>query len=170
LAAVLTVDKPLPDGERWFRVLTNRDHITKDGTLHYQAIKKQFQPSDDGKPWAHELSGRVVSEAGDIKAIIADAEGRIEQICEKYRQRGERVPSKIGFVGVAYRSAEHLRASIGNVIVDVLFTPGDDPAHADTVTYGTASEDDLDSVRAHLVKTLRIIERKEIDRLLGSCE
>jgi hypothetical protein len=58
--SALLKDQPLHDDASWFRTLTNEDHLTRAGTLHYQALKgAQFSPADPGMPWDHELSGTL---------------------------------------------------------------------------------------------------------------
>jgi hypothetical protein len=117
-----TVDQPLPDGECWFRCLTNKDHVTSAGTVHYQALKRQFSPSQ-GKKWAHELSGLVVSLMGGVPQIETHAHARIAEIRKKYVERGQTIPSKIQFVGVASATTDELRATMPDrARTDVIYT------------------------------------------------
>lgn len=60
---------PLPDDETWLRNLTNSDHVTRDGTVHMQALKTPALSRPDAiddVPWACELSGRALSASGNI--------------------------------------------------------------------------------------------------------
>src|SRR5262249_2542785 len=80
----------------------------------------------DGRPWDHELSGRLLSLTNEF-----EAEG--QRYC-----RGRSLP----FVGVMYASVRTLRASVNEIKTDVYYTPienGDD-AHADFVTFGSTDE------------------------------
>ena len=104
----LTPEGSVPDHECWYRLLTNSDHVTRDGTVHYQALKRSAFKPPDQKPWAHELSGRLVSLAGDV---IGEAEARVAKIRRTLTQRNKSVPSKIRFAGVACATASELRAT-----------------------------------------------------------
>lgn len=165
-----TVDQPLPDGECWFRCLTNKDHVTSAGTVHNQALKGAFSPSH-GKKWAHELSGSVVSLMGGVPQIEANAHAHIAEIREKYIERGQTIPSKIQFAGVASATTEELRATVPNrARTDVIYTPLEHhPAHADVVTYQTTSETTLDPVRFWLVTILRVTSATKLSLLVSSC-
>lgn len=164
---------PAPDQECWFRALTNETHVTRDGRLHYQALKGlgAISPSI-GQAWSHELSGRAVSLAGSAADIAAHAEERVRQIRQKYIDSGKPVPSKIKLAGFAYGKAAELRTSIeGHIATDVLYTP--DPAsnvaHSDFVTYQTITDSDLALVRDFLLKTLRVVEPNSVTVLIASC-
>jgi hypothetical protein len=64
-SAGFQVDQEVPSDACWFRFLVHDDYINKDGTLSHQALKGSGAFSDaQGKPWAHELSGAIVSLAG----------------------------------------------------------------------------------------------------------
>ena len=164
-------DKPLHDDACWFRTLTNEDHLTRDGTLHYQALKgTQFGPADPGLPWDHELSGRALCLAGDLSEIEADGEARIEAIKSKYAASGKRLPSKIKFVAVASATAIEVRHDFGVVKSDTAYTPnGSDDAHSDLVTFGTSSDADVDEVRFWLQTKLRITKANNLQILISSC-
>jgi hypothetical protein len=165
----LVVEAPVPGGECWFRVITNEDHITKDRTLHYQALKgKQFWPSS-GKEWSHELSGRIVSLAGDLKTIEADARAFAQQIRDKYP--ATKKPTKLTFVGVACRRVADLQSSsLDRLKTDVVYTPeGADCAHSDIVVYGAQEDASLDPIRYWLMATFRIISPSQLSLLVSSC-
>lgn len=165
----LNPDDSVPAHECWYRVLTNSSHITRDGTVHYQALKRQaFRPPKDQKPWAHELSGRLVSLVDDI---VGEAEAQIVKIHENFTRKNKHVPSKIRFVGIACATAAEVRAVVLPAItIDVVYSPlSKDTAHANIVTYQTASDEDLDPVRDWLRETLRVIEPQDINTRITSC-
>jgi hypothetical protein len=168
----LIADEPVPDGECWYTVLTNSDFITSDGTLHTQALKGKRISQAIGKQWSHELSGRLVSLAGDVAAITADAEDRVANARQNFINKGAKVPSKIKFVGVACAKAVEVRTPVPNrPEMDVVFTPDYpyDPAHSDVVTYGTTTHEDVDPAREWLRRTLRIVRLQDLDNLIASC-
>ena len=45
----------------------------------------------------------------------------------------------------------------------------EDIAHSDVVTFGAPSDDDLDAVRDHLLRTLRVSRPMHLDLLVTSC-
>ena len=165
-----SIDQPLPDGECWFRCLTNTGHVTSAGTIHHSALKGQFSPSQ-GKQWAHELSGLVVSLMGDVPQIETHAHARIAEIRKKLIDKGKPVPHAIQFAGVASATTDELRATAPDrARTDVVYTPLDhNPAHADVVTYQTTSETTLDPVRYWLVTILRVTPATELSLLVSSC-
>lgn len=169
--SALLKDQPLHDDACWFRTLTNEDHLTRAGTLHYQALKgAQFGPADPGMPWDHELSGRALCLAGDASQIEADGKARIEAIKMKYAASGKGLPSKIKFVAVASATAIEVRHSFGVVKSDTAYTPnGSDNAHSDLVTFGTSSDADVDVVRFWLQTKLRITKANNLHVLISSC-
>ena len=165
----LTPDASVPDHDCWYRVLTNNDHITRDGTVHYQALKRQaFRPPKDQKPWAHELSGRLVSLVDDI---VGEAEAQIVKIHANFARKNKPIPSKIRFVGIACATAAEIRAATLPVItIDVVYSPlPTDTAHANIVTYQTNSDEDLDPVRDWLRETFHVIEPQDINLRITSC-
>jgi hypothetical protein len=163
-----TVDHPLPDGECWFRCLTNKDHVTSAGTVHYQALKGALSASQ-GKQWAHELSGLVVSLMGGAPQIETHAHAHIAEIRRRYVERGQTIPSKIQFAGVASATTDELRATVPErARTDVIYTPLEHPAHADVVTYQT-TDDTLGSVRHWLMTVLRVTSPIDFSLLISSC-
>jgi hypothetical protein len=164
----LVADAPIPGSECWYRRLTNRDHVTRDGTVHYQALKgKQFRRPEN-KPWTHELSGGLRSRTPDI---CAEAEAEIERIRQNYVQQGRQCPSKICFMGVACATASELRAAdLDPIVTDVVYSPLPmNGAHSNFITYETDSDEDLDPVRHWLMKTLRVIEPQDVEVQITSC-
>jgi hypothetical protein len=162
------VDQPLQDGECWFRCLTNTGHVTSAGTIHHSALRSQFSPSQ-GKQWAHELSGLVVSLMGDVPQIETHAHARIAAIRKKFIDKGKPLPSAIQFVGVASATAAELRATAPDCAkTDVIYTPLEHPAHADVVTYQTTS-DTLEPVRDWLMTILRVTYATNLSLLVSSC-
>ena len=164
----LVPDNPIPDCECWYRLLTNRDHVTRDKTVHYQALKRgAFQLPEQDRPWARELSGRLSSLVADI---CAEAEVEVERIRRLFVERGQKVPSKICFAGVACSAGYELRTTIEVVRTDVVYSPSStDDAHSDVITYQTVSDEDLDPVRNWLMKTLRVVKPQDIDVQISSC-
>ena len=65
---------PLSDGDPadaadvWLRVITNANHVRKDGKLNHQAFKGAMTSPDTARGWQHELSGRLKSLIGDVEA------------------------------------------------------------------------------------------------------
>jgi hypothetical protein len=162
------VAQPLPDGECWFRCVTNTGHVTSAGTIHHSALKGQFSPSH-GKQWAHELSGLVVSLMGDVPQIETHAHARIAGIRQKFIDKGKPIPRAIQFAGVASATTDELRARVPDrARTDVIYTPLEHPAHADVVTYQTTSEP-LDTVRDWLMTILRVTSATNLSLLVSSC-
>lgn len=164
----LVTDQTVPDGECWYRVLTNRSHLTKARTIHYQALKGRVFSLSVGKPWTHELSGRLVSLSGNIAAEAAE---RVEAIRGSLAAQGRPVPSGITFSGIACATGSVLRTTpLGMVPTDVVYTPASsDSAHSDFVTYQTSSDEDLDPIRAWLMKVLHVIAPPDVDGPARSC-
>lgn len=159
---------PVPDGDCWFRVLTNKDHATSDGTVHYQALKGGVFRASVGRAWTHELSGRIASEAGAHDDVADAAEAQVGAVRQKYLNRGEPVPSKIMFRGIAVATTQELRNA--QLATDVMYTPRtEDAAHTDFVTYNTVTNEDIDPSREFLRKTLRVISPSELRQRLPVC-
>ena len=164
----LIPDAPVPGCECWYRLLTNTDYVTREGTVHYQALKgKVFKAPQERKPWAHELSGQLAS----LADIRNEAEVAVQRIHEGYIQRGQTIPSKMLFTGVACALARELRTVIADIRpTDIVYSPlPTDRAHSNFVTYQTASDEDLDPVRHWLMKTLRVIKPQDIEVRIASC-
>jgi hypothetical protein len=86
-----------------------------------------------------------------------------------FLERGQIIPSKIQFVGVASATAAELRATVSDrAKTDVIYTPLEHPAHADVVTYQTTS-DTLDPVRDWLMTILRVTYATNLSLLVSSC-
>lgn len=166
--AALQPDEPVPDDCCWYRVLTNKSHVTSEGTVHYQALKGLAFKASVEKPWAHELSGRLVSLVNDA---LAEAHAQVAVIHQNFRRQGKPVPSKICLAGVACATAQELRGTSSPVIrTDAIYTPqATDMAHSDFVTYGTESDADIDPVRDRLRASLHVIQPTDIATKLTSC-
>jgi len=164
----LQTDRPLPDDACWFRFVTNSDHITRDQTLHYQALKgAQFSPSDPGKPRQHELSGAVVGKPDSADQIRARGEARLRSIRDGYAKRGQQTPSKIRFMGVACAAASKLRFELDGVVTNTAYTPEQaNPAHSDIITFNSTTDASIDPVRHRLIKILRIVVPTNIDQIV----
>jgi hypothetical protein len=165
----LVPDAPVPGSECWYRLLTNTDHVTRDGTVHYQALKRgAFQPPPEQKPWAHELSGRMASLVANVSD---DAETVIEDIRNRFVQQGKPLPSKICFAGLACAVSSELRTVTAlDIATDVVYSPLlEDHAHSNFVTYNTAADEDLDPVRDWLRTILRVIKPQDVEVRIASC-
>lgn len=165
--ALLVRDEAVPDPECWYRVLTNKDHVTRDNTIHFQALKTTAFSVTKQKAWTHELSGRLVRLAGDI---VTEAEDRLTRIRKAYVDRGQSVPSKIAFVGVGFATAQELRAPDGcSVQREVVYTPLlEDSAHSDFVTFDTHTDSEVDPVRYWLIKVLRVVSPQNLGELVAT--
>jgi hypothetical protein len=121
----LSEGDPAYDGDIWFRVVTNQEHI-KRGRVHHSAFGgNAITASDKKRPWARELSGRLRSLAGDV-------EQEAIAYCREMTARGGGEKS---FHGVIYARVAGLKLTYEHdhsIKTAVYFTPlGRDPAHAD---------------------------------------
>jgi hypothetical protein len=122
--------EPADATDVWLRVITENKYWKPNGTLHNSAFGgKAISPPDATKSWTLELSGRLLSLAKD-----AEKEGR--EFCRPPRE----------FAGLMFQTVENLRSD-GNGLLkgancktDVIFSPNNDPAHADIVAYGPTAE------------------------------
>jgi hypothetical protein len=158
---------PVPDAECWFRVLTNRDHVSPDGTVRLQALKGSAFSSCNLPNYSHELSGRLVSLAGDI---VHAAQERVNAIRRKFIAAGKAVPSKIQFVGVGCATAAEMRSPMNPPApADLIYTPDiHDTAHSDFVVEAP-TPNELDTVRAELCGRLRLLRPEDITAQIGNC-
>ena len=162
----LAIDKPLLDASCWYRFLTNTDHVTKDRTVHYQALKGAQFTSSTGKPWDHELSGAVVGAPDSAEQIRVSGEAKVEAARQKFVARGAKVPSKIQFAGIAHAEGIELRNTIEGIRTDTAYTPlTDNRSHSDFVTFHSTSDFSLDPVRYWLIKTLQVISPSEVEKI-----
>jgi hypothetical protein len=137
---------PLKDGEPadaddvWLRNITNKHHVRPDGRLASNAFTgRAISPPAPGRPWDHELSGRLLSLTNDF-----EAEGRT--YCEQRNKP---------FIGVIYAKVERIRRETNGVKTDVCYTPKDgDKGHADLTMAGT-NDDNVGLVRDWLQEVLR---------------
>ncbi|SRR6266536_2559463 len=116
------------NGDVWFRVLTQKDHI-KRGRIHHSAFTGNAISSPDpnkNRPWSRELSGRLRSKAGTIKNI----EDFAVAFCDKLTKAGGGTKT---FCGVMYAKVCAIRKPYRDILtLGVFFTPlKADPAHAD---------------------------------------
>jgi hypothetical protein len=132
---------PADDWDIWLRNITNKNHLRKDGRLKSNAFTgKAISPRQPGRPWDHELSGRLLSLTNDF-----DAEGRA--FCET---------KGMTFMGVMYASVQALRQTVNTVATDVNYTrTADDNAHADLTMIGS-NDDNLGAVRDWLQETVTV--------------
>jgi hypothetical protein len=166
--STFVVDDPLPDGACWFRVITNKGHITKDQTLNATALQRQFgAPDDPAKAWSHELSGVARCFFSTAKEARDYCEAFVQSIREKRQAEGKQVFSYLQFEGVAYCPADKLRLRAGNARTDTAYTPDDrDQAHADFVTFGTTDAPSLKLIEAQLLNRIRVLRPAELDELI----
>ncbi len=166
----LTPGAPVGDAECWFRTIVNREHVDKKGMLVIQAFKGRAFAITQIAGFAHELSGQLVSQVGDLKRIDAEDNARVISVQEKWKAQHGKLPSWSQYMGVACASAAELRPHMGpNIRSDVYFTPitGSDEAHSDFVV--SAAETELDKVRAELVKRLRVVAPSDVVTRLANC-
>jgi hypothetical protein len=169
--ATFEVDNPLPDGACWFRIITNSKHITRDKTLHPQALKRgQFTPPSPPKAWSHELSGAARCFFSTAPELEQYCENFVRGIRDRLIASGKPVPSAVKFAGAICRDASDLRFQVGNTRADTAHTPYDhDPAHADFVSFGTTDDLSLVPVELELRKRLRLIFPAEVQMLVSDC-
>jgi hypothetical protein len=168
----LVENQSVPDSECWSRVLTNIDHVTRNGTVHLSALRGQGVFCDTTIPgFTKELTGRLVSLLQTVPDdVIAEATARLDRVRQNFNKNGKTVPSKLTFVGVACATAAELRVPVNTPVTDVVYTPmpGVDTAHADVVA-NVANEGELDNIRAWLTRQLRVIKSNELVPRLQSC-
>jgi hypothetical protein len=139
---------PPKDGEPadahdiWLRNVTNARHVRPDGKPTSNAFTgSAISPRAPGRPWDHELSGRLLSFTQDF-----EAEGR------KYCKDRDKP-----FIGVMYATVEQIRRETNGVKTDVHYTPINnvDQAHAD-LTMAGSNDDNLGAIRDWLQEVLRV--------------
>ena len=169
-------NQPVDDAECWSRTLTNKDHVTKNGTLHLSALtgRNALSPTQFAG-FTHELSGRLVSLVpGGHQGIETEAQERLDRVRQSFANQGKPVPSKIQFAGVSCAIAIELRRPpVAGFASEVIFTPNQDPAypdpaHTDFLTAAT-TDDALDDVRAVLLSRLRVIRPANLAQELSTC-
>ena len=169
----LQPDSPASDGMCWYRVLTNTRHITAEGTVQSQALKGHTISAAIGKLWSHEVSGRLVSLAGDVAAIEADAHQRVTNIRSSYAASHNGViASNIVFVGVACAKSEEIRKVIlDHFRMECVYTPQppQDIAHSDIAIYAVETDANLEDVRDWLLRTLRAVRSNNLTTLVTAC-
>ena len=159
----LVAGSPVPDDEVWFRVLVNRRHLTREGTLHANALKGSAFTRSSFPGAAYELSGRLRSLAGTAAQLVTDGVTRAEGARQSFRDRGQPVPSDLEFCGIATAECRSLKfASIGTSRTAVIYTPisapnpDEDIAHADLVIIGPPDDIVLADVRTRLRVILQV--------------
>jgi hypothetical protein len=171
-SATFQVDQPIPSDQCWFRFIVRDDYINKDGTLSHQALKGSgaFSAAPPGKPWDHELSGAIVSLAGNIPNIQIGGEKMASDAQARFVASHGKASSKICFAGVICASGRELETVIQGTPVAAVYTPDlpTDPAHSDFVTYGTTTGASIDPIRDWLLFNLRIIRLGQLAQL-ASC-
>lgn len=134
--------EPADADDVWLRNVTDKKHVRADGKPTSNAFTgRAISPRAPGRPWDHELSGRLLSFTKDF-----EAEGR--RYC-KDRQKP--------FIGVLYATVECIRREANGIKTDVHYTPipGVDEAHGDLTIAGT-TDDNLGAIRDWLQEVLRV--------------
>ena len=134
--------EPADADDIWLRNVTDKKHVRADGKLTSNAFTgRAISPRAPGRPWDHELSGRLLSLTNDF-----EAEGR--RYCEQRNKP---------FIGVMYAKVERIRRETNYVKTDVHYTPikDGDKAHADLTMAGT-NDDNLGPIRDWLQEVLRV--------------
>ncbi|WP_157096455.1 hypothetical protein [Methylosinus sp. R-45379] len=130
---------PGPDGDVWFRIITQDNHIRK-GRIHHSAFGgKAISAPDPTKrrPWERELSGRLRSRAGSVLQI----EDHANLFCKKATAAGGGTKT---FSGVMYAPVADLKKIyLDTLTTGVNFTPNDDdPAHSDLTFQGWVKDEE----------------------------
>jgi hypothetical protein len=167
-SAPFLVDQEIPGDECWFRFIIHEKYINSDGTLSHQALKGTGAFSDaQAKPWAHELSGAIVSLAGKISDIQAAGEKMALDAQQKWIASHGKPSRKIYFAGAACASGQALKAVVEGIQTAAVYTPDPliDPAHSDFVTYGSTTSASLDPVKDWLLFNLRVVRQNQLSQL-----
>jgi hypothetical protein len=97
--------------------------------------------------------------------VRAEGERHCAERNERMRERGQPVPTKFRFVGVATASVYILREQNGITPVDIIFTPNcTDRAHSDFVALA-ASDNDIPALIDWLQEQLRFVETERLSKL-----
>ena len=134
--------EPADPDDVWLRNVTDKKHVRADGKPTSNAFTgRAISPRAEGRPWDHELSGRLLSFTMDF-----EAEGR--KYCEDRNK---------SFIGVLYAKVERVRCEANGIKTDVYYTPipDVDEAHGDLTMAGT-TDDNLGAVRDWLQEVLRV--------------
>lgn len=167
--ASFQADQEVPGDACWLRHLVRSDYINRDGTLNHQALKGAGAFSQaQGKSWAHELSGAIVSLAGAISDMQLAGQKLADDAQSRFAATHEgKTSSKIRFAGVMCATGRELKTVVEEISTAVVYTPSQpaEPAHADFVTYGTTTEPSLNCVRDWLLFNVRIIRHDQLAQL-----
>jgi hypothetical protein len=163
----LNAGDPADDGETWLRAVTNSKHVGRGG-VHHAAFKKWLEPPDDPEAdWKLEISGQLISL---VDNIADQAQKRVADQQEKFKAKGQRVPSALQFCGVLYAKVEKIR-SLSQPRCDVIYDPKkpDDNAHANLVVRDKGLEEIL-TVTDALLECLIWVPKDQIstDRAFSS--
>lgn len=159
--------EPADDPDTWYRHMVHGGlRPQADGTPHRQFLKsKAFQPplQEWGRPWALEMSGRVLSrgsrdimqkaEEGEIKSKVAARQRGNDTSGIRFR----------GLVSIDVRAARQF-AEAG---CDVMLEPNDDDsAHANFVV-DRDIKSEIETMKK-LAKLFRVIEPSEVEQFASS--
>jgi hypothetical protein len=155
----LNAGDPADDGDTWLRPVTNSKHLRRGGGVHHAAFKKWLEPPDDPQAgWKLEVSGQLLSL---IDNIVDEAQKRVTDQQEKFRAKGERVPSVLQFCGVLCENVARI-GSLPLLNCDVIFDPKPkDFAHANLVVRDKGLDEILTVIDA-LLTSLTWVPKDQI--------
>jgi hypothetical protein len=129
---------PAPDGDIWFRIATQENHIVK-GRVHHAAFGGKAissPPLAKGRAWTRELSGRLRSLAGSLEDIEHDA----KVYCNAQTALGGGAKTFSGIIFTPVADAKRTYETV--LTTGVHFTPlQHDAAHADLTFYGWLADE-----------------------------
>ncbi len=133
----LKAGKPAKSDDIWFRCITNKSHIKRNGTLHHAAFKGRAISQPSHRRWLSEISGRLNSKAGTVEFIKADGNNRVNRQKESAIKEGKS-GNEYAFTGVILKNVCEIR-KFSFIKADVIYDPTEDPvydeAHANFVSY-----------------------------------
>ena len=126
----------------------NRQNLfCADGRLKSSAFTgKAISRHVGNREWAHELSGRLLSLAGDVEV-------EAKEFCTNVQKE---------FAGVMYSAVAALRFTLDKITTDVRYTPlNRDRAHSDFVTFKSIDED-LPAIRDKLQEIVKPLKAGQL--------
>jgi len=161
----MVVDDPLPNGECWFRLITETKHITGDQTVHGSALR--FHEADARKGWKSELSGCIASLHSGPDEITARGEALVSQRLQWFLDNNRKVQKGIRYCGVVCAKSEDLRGMVNGLETDVVYTPRlENQTHSDFIIRNTK---EYNGAIDWLTKTLKVIKPEAVNSLFSSC-
>jgi hypothetical protein len=131
--------------DTWIRIVTNKKYLKADGTVTSNAfggnaIARPREP----RPWSIEFSGGLLSMVADLHAY-----------------GGRFGPEK--FVGYLFQEVPTLRNEDRRT--DVVYTPNDDTAHADVVSFRPFSPEERFALRDWLQDCIQCVRADNLEAL-----